>query len=286
MVTGVSVGAINAAGVSLFGKGEEQEMVDYLIDLWMQLTSDQVWRWWPSWCPVDGITKEPGFVDNSPLFNLLTSIFEGKQVKKRVIVSANDANSGSYIPMQLHDTEEIVTSTKYKVSAVVGSASMPFVFPPRDMKEFGLPVLLIDGGSSWNNNMISGIEECFKLPGINSYDQIVVDVMSLDSANLDTYDPEADELLQDLGDPTFETQTMRNYFRKNAVVSYYKSMDDIIEFMNIFPTVSYRYFVMADNPLMHEYKILDFVPTVAAELIERGKQDAIKVINMGEGKSF
>jgi predicted acylesterase/phospholipase RssA len=49
------------------------------------------------------------------------------------------------------------TSMEYKVSAVVGSASIPFVFPPRDMSPYGQDNLLIDGGSGWNNNMISGI---------------------------------------------------------------------------------------------------------------------------------
>ena len=47
---------------------------------------------------------------------------------------------------------------KLKASAVIASASMPFIFPPLNMTEFGLPWLLIDGGSTWNNNMISGVE--------------------------------------------------------------------------------------------------------------------------------
>ena len=78
-------------------------------------------------------------------------------MKKHAFVSANDAISGVYIPFALHDPTK---SEKYRVSAVVGSASMPFVFPPRDMSEFGLNALLIDGGSTWNNNMISAINDC------------------------------------------------------------------------------------------------------------------------------
>jgi predicted acylesterase/phospholipase RssA len=42
-------------------------------------------------------------------------------------------------------------------SAVVGSSSIPFMFPPRNMTQFGLDYLMIDGGTTWNNNMISGI---------------------------------------------------------------------------------------------------------------------------------
>ena len=60
--------------------------------------------------------------------------------------------------MDLYDEEGATpTSMEYKVSAVVGSASIPFLFPPRDMSPYGVNQLLIDGGSGWNNNMVSGI---------------------------------------------------------------------------------------------------------------------------------
>lgn len=83
----------------MFDKGEEKEMAAFMNGLWMNLTSDQVWQWWSSWCPVDGLIYERGFIDNSPLANLLTNLFVGREVKKRIIVSANDADSGAYIPM-------------------------------------------------------------------------------------------------------------------------------------------------------------------------------------------
>lgn len=51
-------------------------------------------------------------------------------------------------------------------SAVAGSAAMPFIFPPMNMSKFGLDQLLMDGGTTWNNNMVSGVEECMKIPGI------------------------------------------------------------------------------------------------------------------------
>lgn len=157
------------------------------------------------------------------------------------------------------------------------------------MSEFGLDVLLIDGGSSWNNNMVSAIHECLKLDGITSLDQVIVDVMSLDSSYLDPYDPYSDAIDQmsnEVNEMYLETQTMKNYFRKKAINSYYNSLDDIIEFMDTFPEVTYRYFIMADSPLMHEYSILDFQPEVAKKLIERGKVDALKTISLGEGTSF
>ena len=89
-------------------------------------------------------------------------MLDGKNVKKRVVVSGNDANSGSYVHLPLHE----MSDHKMITSSVVGSASIPFFFPPMDMKEFGIDAVMIDGGTSWNNNMISGIEECLKMEGI------------------------------------------------------------------------------------------------------------------------
>ena len=84
-------------------------------------------------------------------------------MKKHVYVSAVDSITGSYIPFSLHDESK---SADYRVSAVVGSASMPFIFPPRNMSKFGVDALLIDGGSTWNNNMISAVKDCLSRDGI------------------------------------------------------------------------------------------------------------------------
>ena len=67
--------------------------------------------------------------------------------------------------MRLHDYDNDALKI---VSSVVGSASVPFFFPPRDMSEFGENTLLIDGGTSWNSNLISGVEECLSIDGIDS----------------------------------------------------------------------------------------------------------------------
>lgn len=40
VVSGVSVGAINSASMSLFEKGQEKELGDFLLDLWENLTND------------------------------------------------------------------------------------------------------------------------------------------------------------------------------------------------------------------------------------------------------
>lgn len=175
------------------------------------------------------------------------------------------------------------------MSAVVGSASMPFIFPPRDMSKHGMKALLLDGGTSWNNNMMSGIQECLKLEGIYSLSQVEVDVISLDAVYLSTFDPDSEPEFaefQDIGNPYLETKTLKNYWRSKAIQSYYKGQQDIIEFMDLYPEVNYRYFVQPVQSLMAEYKILEFKPEVAEQLIQLGKEATQKSIDMGPGKSF
>lgn len=55
------------------------------------------------------------------------------------------------------------------------------------MSRFGLNYLLVDGGTTWNNNMDSGIKECFKIDGITDASQIEVDVIKLTPDVLETY---------------------------------------------------------------------------------------------------
>ena len=188
------------------------------MDLWGNLTSADIWQTWSTLNPLEGLYGEAGYLDNTPLYNYLLNLFKGKEVKKRLIVSANDANSGAYISMHLYNS---TMSNEQKVASIVGSASVPFAFPPYNMSRFGLPYLLMDGGTTWNNNMISGINECHKL-GFKDDSQIILDIIVLNSDHLDV-DPITNNTTPDLtmkmtlGWP----QTISNYFRERTIKGYY-----------------------------------------------------------------
>jgi hypothetical protein len=55
------------------------------------------------------------------------------------------------------------------------------------MKQFGQDVLLMDGGTTWNNNMVAAINECMAIDGIEHQQQISVDVITLDPYKLDDF---------------------------------------------------------------------------------------------------
>merc|ERR1712216_705954 len=96
-------------------------------------------------------------------------------------------------------------SAEWRASIVKASASVPFVFSPTDLKPFGQDLLLMDGGTTWNNNMVAAINECMAMPDIIYHEQISVDVITLDPYNLDGFstDPQPEvksgkELLKDV----------------------------------------------------------------------------------------
>ena len=44
VVSGVSVGAINSAAFSLFAKGDEISLGEFMLDLWKNITNDKVYK--------------------------------------------------------------------------------------------------------------------------------------------------------------------------------------------------------------------------------------------------
>jgi len=74
VVSGVSAGALNSAGMSIFAVGEELAMSDWLIKLWSSISTKDIFHLWPEGF-VYGFLHESGIFDDTPLFNLLTTIF-------------------------------------------------------------------------------------------------------------------------------------------------------------------------------------------------------------------
>lgn len=66
VVTGVSAGALNAAGISLWPIGQEADMSDWLVNTWLNLTDSSVYKDWPLGI-VNGVMFQSGIYNNSPL---------------------------------------------------------------------------------------------------------------------------------------------------------------------------------------------------------------------------
>lgn len=60
----------------------------------------------------------------------------------------------------------------------------------------------------------------------------------------------------------------------------------MIEFMEAFPDVNYRYYFQPSVVLLPSTKMLDFDPVASAKFIEMGAEEAKEVIELGPGVSF
>lgn len=286
VISGVSVGAINAAGLSLFPKGEEIKMAKYMSGLWANLTNSDIWRMWPQagWDPTYGVRDAPGYLDNSPLINMMENLIKTFGLHKKVIASATDIQNGQYVSNKLHEMDQ--SNHKLIASAVAGSAAMPFIFPPMNMSEFGMDQMLMDGGTTWNNNMVSGVDECMKIPGIENHSQIEIDVIILHPAKIEKMNITDAKVALDAPKLDLEPKTIEFLSRKHEIRGCYSGMNDIIEFMQAYPDLSYRYFIKPDKTLLPEYKILEFDYAHTHPVYLQGIEDAKAVLDMGPGKSF
>ena len=73
VVAGVSTGALNAGGISVWPIEKPREMSEWLVNLWMNMTNDQIYVKWPLGY-VQGLYSESGIYDTTPLLNFVTRI--------------------------------------------------------------------------------------------------------------------------------------------------------------------------------------------------------------------
>ena len=73
VVTGVSVGSINAIAMAGWQVGDEKAMASWLSDLWKNLKTSDVWQDW-IFEKVQGVTLKGGAVNNLPLLYFLRGV--------------------------------------------------------------------------------------------------------------------------------------------------------------------------------------------------------------------
>jgi len=68
VVSGVSAGAMNTGATSIFAKGDEVKMSEFLVEFWSNITAESmIFKEWPQGI-LYGIFKMPGMFDDDPLY--------------------------------------------------------------------------------------------------------------------------------------------------------------------------------------------------------------------------
>ena len=138
VVTGVSAGAINTAGISGFTPEDVINAAQFLSDTWNSLTNDQIWWYQPDIPPVDGagidwdlavrgFLEYNGAVNDAPALETLDLILQGfpEGYKRSVVLAAADVETGEYVQY----TEKNTPFSELH-QAALSSGSIPGVFHP------------------------------------------------------------------------------------------------------------------------------------------------------------
>jgi len=124
ILTGVSVGAINAAFLAMYPDGMEKQAADDLYKLWDQLNTLQVYKRFFPFGRFHALW-EKSFFDSSPLHDLIhknISLDRIRETEKQVCVGAVSLCSGKYSLFTQQDDDFI--------EAVIASASFPGLLSP------------------------------------------------------------------------------------------------------------------------------------------------------------
>ena len=75
VVTGISVGAINAMAVALHKKGDEKKCFKWIYDLWFNMTSSNIYENW-QFGYLEGLMVQEGLFNNQNEVEFLTNLFK------------------------------------------------------------------------------------------------------------------------------------------------------------------------------------------------------------------
>ena len=223
-VSGISAGAINTGGIATWPTGSEVEMTEWLSNRWTTITTQDIWTLRPGGA-VDLIFREPSLLDDDPALATLRSIVDEKgSIARRFTVGAVDVNTGDFIAMNQ-------TNTPFEnlAQSALSSGSIPVAFPPQHLNGY----VFMDGGTVWNTNLSSAVEQCMELVG-DDYSKIIVDVAICGYQA----QPTEEQISKD-------AYVNWNYAR--SVRAYYDDTNSIFTSARAFPGLDIRYYFQERN---------------------------------------
>lgn len=164
VVVGVSIGAMNAALLSFFEKGDEAAAIIELERVWTTYLAQDFWDWWPVWNIAAGLW-ESSFLDTQPLYDFLDTETKNKTFRRKVAFQTVDLNTGKVLVF-----DENVPQDKLSQS-LAASASVPGAFSPVYLDN----MVLVDGGLFTNLDLADAIIKCREV--VDDDHDIIVDII-------------------------------------------------------------------------------------------------------------
>jgi len=263
VISGISVGALNGAGISLFPQGNETEAAAYLLGKWRELKGyGDIYASWDSWGIIHGLLKETGLYTTSPLKAFLTNILANFTLQREFVLGATNVETGDYEAFDVSLFEK-----KDYVDSVMSSSAFPFIFPNVNFQN----KTFMDGGVKFSLDIPSAIQKC-RDKGFSD-NQIVIDVVLCSSKKISTED-------------TKNMKSISVLLRTVEIFGYDMAMKDLNEIGHIFPNATVRYVVSPSVALPSGKIPLDFNPEQIEIMIQQGIKDAQTVVKQGPGESL
>jgi predicted acylesterase/phospholipase RssA len=173
-----------------------------------------------------GLNDESGILDTTPLLNTLIETMAqlGGIIRRKIIVAAVDVNTGDYVSY----TEQNTDSNDFAQRALA-SSSIPFIFPHQHIGNR----VLMDGGTVWNTNLKGAVDRCMEQ--VSNHSQITMDIIVCSSESMDVINATGN--------------TVDNFLRYWTISTFHWAMADVVDFMEAYPNVNYRYFFKSTKPL-------------------------------------
>jgi len=257
VISGVSIGAINAGYISQFAIGDEVNMITNMKTLWQSITSGDIYQSWDGGM-VQGILFESSVFDESPVKPFLEKYIT-KPPQRPIRISATDANTGSYITFnESLSTEDLRTVMR-------SSSAVPVIFPYVNYLNY----TFMDGGVINCLNLGAAINACREIA--DSDKEIYVDVV------LDDYTAALSPVNAD-DDSAFSILS-----RALSIMNYYSSINLLIQAEDEFPDINFRYTVAPSQELPTATLPLGFKHDEILQMIAIGQKDGLAAIQKGPG---
>lgn len=218
-VSGISGGALNAAILTNYTKGDELAAAARMEKLWTDASNTQLYKDWFGGI-ARGLFFEGGLYNSAPLENFLKKEYSSIKPNRHLNLGIVDVVNGDY--KQFSETN--ITQGANLVDAMFASLSFAGFFPPADV----LGTFWFDGSAVWDIDIFSAINAC-KADGYTN-DQITVDVIMTSSANLKNVS-------------AADYKSIQMLFRYLEISSFYNSMDGLLRAQFAYQGINWRYVI-------------------------------------------
>ena len=261
IVTGSSVGGLNAAVLGQYPTGQETAASQALLKLWSTINRDDVYQSWAGGY-VEGLVFQTSLVDTSPFAQYIQKNLQ-TPLKRKTVIGVSNADNGDYITFN----ETNILQINDLVKVLMSSTAVPLYYPYVDWGS----ETYIDGSMIIGTDLEDAINRCFEV--VTNQSDIIIDVISSQNSHPKNVNADNYNTLQML------QRFIEIFLYGTENFQYYLSR------LN-YPEVNFRHFIQPSASLPGTFSPFGFDPQNIATDIAIGQKDgaaAVKASKFGNG---